>query len=481
MASTEGQEYTAKEVALHREADDCWMVIHGEVYDVTKYIHDHPGGADILVEAGGVDASEAFDNAGHSEDAYEIMADFRIGKLKGVNKRSAPKAVRLAPKSLTQTPAAAGASSSSAARVASQAAAAALFLGLGAVAARHASSTSAGQDAIAALQRLNLQLPAWLSLGGNAARPKRTGFGFVEGFAVASAIFAVAGSLAAKELSKLLHFDLTPMKFRPHKKIPKVARANPLLQRGWLDPVTYHPLPLAEKHLIAPNVYRLVFELPTPTTVLGLPIGQHVAIKAEIDGKSVSRSYTPTSNNSDLGRLELVIRCYPDGLLTGKHLAHLEVGDEVQFRGPKGAMRYQRNLAKRIGMLAGGTGITPMYQLIRAICEDDRDTTEVSLIYANRSEADILLRDELEAFARRYPRNLKLHYLLDSPPEGWAHGVGYVTKEMMAERFPAPGPDSRIMLCGPPGMVNAAKNSLEALGFQKPGASAKMTDAVFCF
>ncbi|CAI0655522.1 unnamed protein product, partial [Colletotrichum noveboracense] len=61
MASTEGQEYTAKEVAAHREANDCWMVIRGE---------------------------EAFDNAGHSEDASEIMAEFRVGKLKGANKRN---------------------------------------------------------------------------------------------------------------------------------------------------------------------------------------------------------------------------------------------------------------------------------------------------------------------------------------------------------------------------------------------------------
>ncbi|KAF9877432.1 hypothetical protein CkaCkLH20_05132 [Colletotrichum karsti] len=479
MASTEGQEYTAKEVAAHREANDCWMVIHGQVYDVTKYLHDHPGGAEVLVEAAGVDATEAFDNAGHSEDASEIMAEFRVGKLKGANKRNAPKAVKLAPKSAPKQPT----TTSGPARVASQAAAAAVFLALGAIAARQASNTPAGQDVIAALQRLNLQLPAWLSFGSATAagRPKRTGFGFVEGFAVASAIFAVAGTVTANKLSKLLHFDATPMKFRPHQKMPKVAKANPLLQRGWLDPVNYHPLPLVEKELIAPNVYRLVFELPTPTTVLGLPIGQHVAIKAEIDGKSVSRSYTPTSNNSDLGRLELVIRTYPDGLLTGKYLANVEVGDEVLFRGPKGAMRYHRGLCKKIGMLAGGTGITPMYQLIRAICEDDRDTTEVSLIYANRSEADILLREELEAFARRYPKNLKLHYLLDAPPENWTYGVGYVTQEMMAERFPAPGPDSKVMLCGPPGMVNAAKKSLANLGFEKPGSMSKMTDAVFCF
>jgi NAD(P)H-flavin reductase len=79
-------------------------------------------------------------------------------------------------------------------------------------------------------------------------------------------------------------------------------------------------------------------------------------------------------------------------------------------------MRYKKGLCKKIGMIAGGTGITPMYQLIRAICEDDTDTTEISLIYANRAEEDILLKHELETFAAAYPQNLKIWYMLDTPP-----------------------------------------------------------------
>jgi cytochrome-b5 reductase len=51
----------------------------------------------------------------------------------------------------------------------------------------------------------------------------------------------------------------------------------------------------------------------------------------------------------------------------------------------------------------------------------------------------------------------------------------------MQEKFPAPGADSKIMLCGPPGMVKAAKTSLGNLGFEQPGASAKMSDHIFCF
>ncbi|KAM0429769.1 hypothetical protein ACHAPT_006375 [Fusarium lateritium] len=455
MAS--GPEFTAKEVAAHNTSGDCWMTIQGQVYNVTKYIHDHPGGADILIEAAGEDATVDFDNAGHSEDAFEIMAEYRVGKYKGAPRKDAPKRVTLQPKAAPK----ANLGNLKWTVVATAAISSALGL-------HQAYRFSPG--VLALLPEFKLS-----------SKPNR-GLGFFEGFLLASALFTVAGSLAVKKLSKFLHFEEGGfMSYPPHKKMLKVSKPNPLIQRGWLDSTAYHALPLTEKELIAPNVYRLVFALPTPTTVLGLPIGQHLSIKADVGGKSVNRSYTPISNNSDLGTLELVIKCYPDGQLTGGYLANVEIGDEVLFRGPKGAMRYQHGLCKKIGMLAGGTGITPMFQIIRAICEDDRDLTEVSLIYANRSEEDILLRKELESFARRYPQNFKLYYLLDNAPSDWEYGTGYVTQELMAERFPAPGPDSKVMLCGPPGMVNAAKKSLVNLGFEKPGASAKMTDQVFCF
>lgn len=455
-------EYTAKDVAAHRGAEDAWMVINGEVYDLTKYLEEHPGGSEILVEAAGTDATEAFDNAGHSEDAFEIMADFRIGKLKGAGK-SAPKPVRVT----LQTPPASKKSGTSASTAVGGA-----VVSLGALA-----------GATLGLRRMDLSaLSNLLKLRQVQSSRSGGGFGFVEGFVIASALALVAGGVAVKKFSQLLDMEAGALHHAPHKKIPRVAKADPLLQRGFLDPQTYHPLPLIEKELVTPNVYRLVFELPTPDAVLGLPIGQHVAIKTTIDGATVQRSYTPVSNNSDKGILELVIKVYDDGQLTGKYLKHLSIGDEVMFRGPKGAMRYKRGLCKKIGMLAGGTGITPMYQLIRAICEDERDTTEISLIYANRSEDDILLRKDLESFARRYPKNFKMFYLLDHPPENWAYGTGYVTKELMAEKFPDPKEDgSRVMLCGPPGMVNAAKKGLVELGYEKPGASAKITDQVFCF
>jgi cytochrome-b5 reductase len=435
-------------------------------------VQDHPGGPDVLLDVAGKDATAEYEDVGHSEDANEILATYLIGTLKDAVEYRRPTAVRL----IQQTPA----KEVVKARMSIGRTLAVTLGSLGGILALYLRSASARshfnlQDLAKVLLPVSHLLPSKL------ADLHPAPGGFVNGFITAAFICAVSGGVIGSRLSKATHIESGFTKYPARIQSTAIARPNPHLIPGFLHPKEYKSLPLVQKDLLAPNVYRFVFQLPNKTDVIGLPIGQHVAIKATIDGQLVSRSYTPTSNNFDLGRLDLVIKCYPDGLLTGKYLANLKVGDRVEFRGPKGAMRYKNGLCKRIGMIAGGTGITPMYQLIRAICEDDTDTTEISLIYANRSEEDILLRRELESFAAAYPKNLKIWYMLDHPPQKWAYGKGYVTPEIMRERLPGPSADTKVMLCGPPGMVNASKKALVSLGFQATGPVAKMSDQIFCF
>lgn len=175
-----------------------------------------------------------------------------------------------------------------------------------------------------------------------------------------------------------------------------------------------------------------------------------------------------------------MVKVYPNGPMS-EHLHSMNVDQRLEFKGPLPKYPWEANKHQHICLIAGGTGITPMYQLIRAICEDDRDTTEISLIYANRSEGDILLREELERFARQYPKNFKLWYMLDTAPEDWPYGTGYVDRRVLSERLPGPSEDTKIMLCGPPGMINACKKTLAGMGFKAPGAVSKMSDQIFCF
>merc|ERR1712008_93029 len=174
---------------------------------------------------------------------------------------------------------------------------------------------------------------------------------------------------------------------------------------------------------------------------LGLPIGHHISLRfTDKNGKGVQRSYTPVTGDEVLGSVTFVIKVYrsnihpkfPDGGKLSQHIESLEVGDSILMKGPKGHLRYlgqgkftlkemrkplQTRQAKKFGMVAGGTGITPMLQVIKAVLGDDNDKTTMSLLYANKTEDDILCRYELEALAKAHPDRFTVHYTLDTPPD----------------------------------------------------------------
>ena len=181
-----------------------------------------------------------------------------------------------------------------------------------------------------------------------------TGGGFVNGCLSTTGFFTALIAIGGSKVSNAVQIKSGFTSYPPHLKSKPKAVVNPHLVKGFLEPKEFKELTLIEKHQLSPNVYRFVFKLPKPRDIIGLPIGQHVAIKATIDGQTISRSYTPTSNNMDAGVLELVIKCYPEGLLTGKYLANLEVGNKVLFRGPKGAMKYEKGTCQRIGSRRNG-------------------------------------------------------------------------------------------------------------------------------
>jgi cytochrome-b5 reductase len=191
--------------------------------------------------------------------------------------------------------------------------------------------------------------------------------------------------------------------------------------------------PLAD---IQTNNSSYRFKLPSAKAVLGLPIGQHISISANLpqpDGttKEIVRSYTPISGDHQPGYFDLLIKSYPTGNIS-KYMASLIVGQTIKVKGPKGAMVYTPNLVRHFGMIAGGTGITPMLQIIRAVIRGrgKGDTTQIDLIFANVNQEDILLKEDLDQLAKE-DNGFRVYYVLNNPPEKWEGGVGFVTPEMM--------------------------------------------------
>ncbi|KAJ3373046.1 Cytochrome b5 [Allomyces arbusculus] len=81
--------FTTAEVAKHTQRGDVWTVIHGKVYDISKFLDDHPGGEEVLLETAGADSTEGFEDVGHSEDARELLQKYYIGEVEG-GKAAAP-------------------------------------------------------------------------------------------------------------------------------------------------------------------------------------------------------------------------------------------------------------------------------------------------------------------------------------------------------------------------------------------------------
>jgi cytochrome b involved in lipid metabolism len=90
------KEYTLEDTKKHNKETDLWIVWRGKVLDLTKFVNEHPGGVDVLMETAGGDATQGFDDIGHSSDAIKLAGEHVIGVLKGAAvQESAPK-VRLA-------------------------------------------------------------------------------------------------------------------------------------------------------------------------------------------------------------------------------------------------------------------------------------------------------------------------------------------------------------------------------------------------
>ncbi|KAG9352862.1 hypothetical protein JZ751_017438 [Albula glossodonta] len=219
-----------------------------------------------------------------------------------------------------------------------------------------------------------------------------------------------------------------------------------------LDPTVKYPLTLIDKE-----------------HVLGLPVGKHVYLSARVDGNLVVRPYTPVSSDDDKGFVDLVVKIYfrnvnpkfPEGGKMSQYLDSLQLGDTVDFRGPGGLLEYRGQgqfvvqpdkkssgeikTASSLGLIAGGTGITPMLQLVRAIMKDPNDKTTCSLLFANQ-----------------------LWFTVDRAPEDWAFSQGFINADMIREHLPAPADENLVLMCGPPPMIQFACNpNLDKLGYRQ--------------
>ena len=193
-------------------------------------------------------------------------------------------------------------------------------------------------------------------------------------------------------------------------------RGAPYISKSWAK------YKITERRVVSSGPRPVVF-LTVAVSTKDMPTGSHVKIRAVgNDGEEVIKSYTPT--RFDGSSCEILIRIYPSGKMTPL-LNKLGVGDSIEMMGPTGLHRYgthgpgnftygKRSYnVKKVGMLAGGTGVTPMVQIINKILEQSEDKTEVTLCLFSSEADDILLQEELRSLASFSPK-LTVKFLVSS-------------------------------------------------------------------
>jgi cytochrome-b5 reductase len=233
--------------------------------------------------------------------------------------------------------------------------------------------------------------------------------------------------------------------------------------------------------------YLLRFGLPNEDMPLGLTTCACLLACAELSDATsgttgtvvdVIRPYTPISANHQVGCFDLLVKDYGEyGWLSTYMCRDLPIGGTVKFKHIDFNVKIPAPFGQRkVGMIAGGTGITPMIQALHAILGNGPDeqrsaTDDVVLLYGSRCADDVLGGDMLDAWAANHHGKFRRVDVLSHEPAGseYAGERGFVDEDRIVRYMPPAslGDDVIILVCGPPGMYDAIcgpRNESEVTG-----------------
>jgi len=240
--------------------------------------------------------------------------------------------------------------------------------------------------------------------------------------------------------------------------------AKKVQEKSPLDPDNFVDFTLKKVEPYNHNTAKYIFNLPNNEASL-LPVASCVVVKSASDSanplmgkndKPIIRPYTPVSPSDQEGELTFIIKRYDEGNMS-QHIHNLKPGEKLAIKGPIPKIPYEANKWEEVGMIAGGSGITPMYQIVHHALSDPLNKTKFTLIFANITPGDILLKDEFDALKAKHPDTFNVVYTVDKADGDWKGPTGYVNQELIQQHIaPASlGEKVKVMVCGPPGQVNA--------------------------
>lgn len=232
------------------------------------------------------------------------------------------------------------------------------------------------------------------------------------------------------------------------------------------------------------RIFRVKLEHESQT--LGLPTGQHLMIRLRdpVTREAIIRPYTPISETSQAGYMDVLVKIYFDtkerkGGKMSMAMEQLPIGHFIEFKGPIGKFQYHgygicavngtERKVKTFLMVCGGSGITPIYQVFRAIMQNREDHTRCVVLDGNRLVEDILCRADLDNYAKDNEEKCKLLYTLTKAPEDWDGLRGRIAAPLLrkhAERNSFCEEEAMVLICGPEALEKSVHQALLEIGWK---------------
>jgi propane monooxygenase reductase component len=216
---------------------------------------------------------------------------------------------------------------------------------------------------------------------------------------------------------------------------------------------------VVSKDPVTHDMRHLVLRLVEPGEIKFFP-GQYVDFR--VPGTEETRSFSMANTSSrDGGRLEFVIKVYPDGLFSHFLDTALQVGDRLDLSGPYGVFTLREGDDDLV-FVGGGAGMAPILSLLRSMAERGL-TRKATYYYGARQRRDLCFEEELRALEERLPDFRYVPALSEpAPGDDWAGETGLITD--VVKRHAAGLAGAHAYVCGPPPMVEAALPLLATLG-----------------
>ncbi len=230
----------------------------------------------------------------------------------------------------------------------------------------------------------------------------------------------------------------------------------------------FHPLTIREVSRETADCISVAFDIPeTLRETFAYSAGQYVTLKAEVGDRELRRSYSLCSAPHQ-GQWRVAIKRVEGGQFSQWAHALLRAGDVIDVLPPDGHFKYTPDCvrARRVLLLAAGSGITPVFSILKTILETESNT-QVTLVYGNRRVKDIVFKEAIADLRDAHLARFQLHHTLSGETQEAAIANGRLDGDKLNELFRValdPCSFDQVFVCGPGEMIKSCVAACEAAG-----------------